>query len=68
VIGNARRILVRHEQPGDEAGIRRVTDDAFGGPDESRIVEAARAGGKIALSLVAVTFCSRRSRLSRRGG
>jgi putative acetyltransferase len=45
---------VRHEQPGDEAGIRWVNDQAFGHSDESRIVDAARAAGHAVISLVAV--------------
>src|SRR5688500_3348129 len=47
-------IDVRREQPGDEAAIRRVNDDAFGQPDESRIVDAVRAAGHAVISLVAV--------------
>jgi putative acetyltransferase len=53
-LGNALGIDVRHEQPGDEAAIRRVNDEAFGQPDESRIVDAVRAAGHSVISLVAV--------------
>ena len=47
-------IVVRPEQPGDEAGIRRVNDQAFGQRDESQIVDAVRAAGGFPISLVAV--------------
>jgi len=47
-------ILVRPEQPGDEEAIRRVNDQAFGQPDESRIVDAVRTAGRSIISLVAV--------------
>jgi putative acetyltransferase len=52
--GRHPRIEVRRERPGDEAAIRRVNDEAFGQPDEGRIVDAARAAGHSAVSLVAV--------------
>ena len=45
---------IRHERPGDEAAIRRVNDEAFGQPDESRIIDAIREDSKAAISLVAV--------------
>ena len=47
-------IEVRHERLGDEAAIARVNDAAFGQPDESRIVDAVRQAGHMAISLVAV--------------
>lgn len=47
-------IEVRREQPGDEAAIRQVNDQAFGQPEESRIVDAARAAQHVVISLVAV--------------
>jgi putative acetyltransferase len=45
---------IRHEQPGDEQAIGRVNDLAFGGSDESRIVDAARRAGHATISLIAV--------------
>lgn len=45
---------IRHEQPGDEPAIGRVNDLAFGGSDESRIINAAREAGHATISLVAV--------------
>lgn len=48
-----RQVDVRHERRGDEAAIRLVNDLAFAQFDESRIVDAVRAAGKIAVSLVA---------------
>lgn len=45
---------VRCERPGDEGAIARVNDEAFGQRDESRIVDAARRAGHIAVSLVAI--------------
>lgn len=46
-------VHVRRERPGDEAAIARVNDEAFGGPDESRLVGAVRQAGHAAISLVA---------------
>ena len=53
-------ISIRAEQPGDEAAIRAVTADAFAGAlysdgSEPGIVDALRADGDLALSLVAET-------------
>ena len=48
-----RQVDVRHERRGDEAAIAGVNDLAFAQFDESRIVDAVRAAGKIAVSLVA---------------
>jgi putative acetyltransferase len=45
---------IRDEQPGDAAAIRAVNDAAFGQPAESRIIDAIRAAGHDANSLVAV--------------
>ncbi len=45
---------VRSEIPEDTHEIRRVNELAFGSPAEADLVEALRAGGKAALSLVAV--------------
>jgi putative acetyltransferase len=47
-------IRVRPEQGGDAAAIRALTDAAFGQPDEARIVDAIRAAGHPAISLVAL--------------
>jgi len=49
---------IRPERPGDEAAISQVIGEAFAGADhsdgtEARIVEQLRAGGSLALSLVA---------------
>jgi putative acetyltransferase len=44
---------IRHEQPEDIAAVRHVHERAFGRPDEARLVDALRAAGKVALSLVA---------------
>ena len=49
-----RQVELRRERPGDERDIARVCDEAFGQPDESRIVDAIRQCGRVALSLVAV--------------
>ena len=46
--------IVRTELPEDVAEIRRVNELAFGRPAEADLVEALRANGKVALSLVAV--------------
>ena len=46
--------IVRTELPEDAAEIRRVNESAFGRPAEADLVEALRANGKVALSLVAV--------------
>ena len=45
---------VRPEQPGDEAAIAQLTDAAFGGPAESRIIDRIRKAGHQVGSLVAV--------------
>ena len=47
-------LVVRQEQPGDQAAIRWVNDQAFGQADESRIVDALRTAGEFLISLVAV--------------
>jgi putative acetyltransferase len=49
------RWRIRSEEPGDEAAIRAVHDEAFGGPAEGLIVDAVRAGDRYVptLSLVA---------------
>lgn len=44
---------IRPESPADTQPIARLLHAAFGGPAESRLVEALRADGDLALSLVA---------------
>lgn len=46
-------LSLRPERPGDEEALRRLNDDAFGGPAESAIVDALRASGETLVSLVA---------------
>lgn len=46
-------ITIRPETPADIGPIARLLDAAFGDPAESRLVEALRADGDLALSLVA---------------
>lgn len=47
-------IEIRDEQPGDVAAVREVNRLAFGQDRESRIVDALRANGAAAVSLVAI--------------
>jgi putative acetyltransferase len=47
-------VHVRPERPGDEEAIAQLTNAAFGGPAESRIIQAVRRAGFPAVSLVAV--------------
>ncbi len=47
-------VEIRSERPADAAGIRRVLEDAFGQPDEARIVEAIRERHDPVISLVAL--------------
>ena len=47
-------ILIRPEQTGDIAAIRRVNEHAFGGPAEAELVDRLREHGNVTLSLVAV--------------
>lgn len=46
-------MLIRDENPADIEGIRTVNQQAFGQPQESRLVDGLRANGGILLSLVA---------------
>ena len=46
-------VLIRLEQPGDEAAVRTVNEHAFEGPEEARIVDRMRERGKALISLVA---------------
>ncbi|HXW07788.1 MAG TPA: N-acetyltransferase [Vicinamibacterales bacterium] len=50
----AKAFTVRREKPGDEGGIRHLNEEAFGQPDEARLVDALRLSGRQSLSLVAV--------------
>jgi putative acetyltransferase len=45
---------IRGRWPADDAAIRRLNDDAFGGNYESRLIEDLRAAGLDAIELVAV--------------
>jgi putative acetyltransferase len=47
-------IQLRREREKDQAAIRAVHDAAFGGPDESRLVDQLRADGDVLLSLSAL--------------
>lgn len=51
---SGRLVEIRDEQADDVAAIRDVNRHAFGQDDEGRIVEALRANGAAALSLVAI--------------
>jgi putative acetyltransferase len=46
-------VEIRREVPADCDAIRDVNDRAFGQAEESRIVDAARAAGRVTVSLVA---------------
>jgi putative acetyltransferase len=46
-------ITFRRERPGDEEGIRRVNEEAFGRPGEADLVDALRRRGACRVSLVA---------------
>jgi putative acetyltransferase len=48
-------MIARPEKPEDFDAIRNVNESAFGRPDEADLVDALRAHGKAALSLVAVS-------------
>jgi putative acetyltransferase len=47
-------VVIREWVPADDAAIRRLNDDAFGGQYESRLVEELRAASLAAIELVAV--------------
>jgi putative acetyltransferase len=47
-------IETRLEQPGDEAAIHLVNEQAFEGPGEANLVDALRKRGGFALSMVAI--------------
>ena len=44
---------IRAEIPADQEAVSCVIDEAFGGPDESRLVEALRRDGDAVCSVVA---------------
>jgi putative acetyltransferase len=46
-------MFIREEKPSDSSAITIVHDLAFGGPEESRIVQRLRQSSKLAISLVA---------------
>ena len=50
----ADHVVIRERMAADDAAIRRLNDDAFGGPFESRLIEDLRAAGLDAVELVAV--------------
>ncbi|MBN9538764.1 MAG: N-acetyltransferase [Alphaproteobacteria bacterium] len=47
-------VVIRERKPADDEAIRRLNDAAFGGPIESKIVEALRLSRLAAVELVAV--------------
>ena len=47
-------IFIRPERPGDAPAIADINDRAFGGSDESKLVDAIRRSGQPVISLVAV--------------
>jgi putative acetyltransferase len=47
-------VEIREEQSDDHAAVRDVNDEAFGQPDEGRLVDVLRSRGGVTLSLVAV--------------
>lgn len=46
-------ITIREERPDDIAAVRHVNEEAFGQPQEARLVDSLRANGGVVLSLVA---------------
>lgn len=46
-------IAVREERSGDQADVRHIIEAAFGRPDEAALVDALRAAGDLAFSLIA---------------
>ena len=45
---------IRERVPSDDAAVRRLNDDAFGSPYDSRLIEDLRAAGLDAVEFVAV--------------
>jgi len=48
-----KQLTIRDERPDDVAAIRHVNEEAFGQPQEARLVDSLRASGGVVLSLVA---------------
>jgi putative acetyltransferase len=46
-------MIIREEKPDDTPAIRSINEAAFGGPDETALVENLRSEGAVLLSLVA---------------
>lgn len=46
-------IVIRREEPADAPAVSRVNEQAFGQPDEARLVDALRSAEAVTLSLVA---------------
>jgi putative acetyltransferase len=44
---------IRAERAGDQQAVHQLTEDAFGQPDEARLIGMLRADGDVALSLLA---------------
>lgn len=47
-------MVIRDRTPADDSAIQHLNDAAFGGTDESRLIEELRAAGLVAVELVAV--------------
>lgn len=47
-------VVIRQRQAADDDAIRQLNDAAFGGPDESKLIEDLRAADLAAIELVAV--------------
>lgn len=54
-MGTTDEVLIRTEHAGDEVAVADLNDAAFGGADESRLVELLRRSGHPTISLVATT-------------
>jgi putative acetyltransferase len=54
-VGTTDEVLIRAEHAGDEVAVADLNDAAFGGTDESRLVELLRRSGHPTISLVATT-------------
>ena len=52
MVSHAHEFLIRQEEPGDEAGIARLLEEAFGQPGERLLVDAIRRVRHPAISLV----------------
>lgn len=47
-------MVIRERMPDDDSAIRRLNDMAFGGTEESKLIEDLRTAGLVAVELVAV--------------